>query len=99
MGNLDYLEGRRFCVVFVKVLDEMSGRMQFQCFRGRADIRGGGRLHVVAPDGAEFQVPGSAHGMIQPADGTAMLRDAEYFVLVKTDPRIDLSPRTPEIPE
>ena len=80
-------------MVFVKVLDEAAGRMQFQCFRGRADIRRGGRLHVVAAGGGEFQVPGSAYGMIQPNDGTEMLGDADYFVLVRTDPRIDLNPK------
>ena len=97
MGKLDHLEGRRFCVVFVKVLDPASGKMQFQCLRGRADIRRDGRLFVVAPGGAEFQLPSSAYGMIQPSDGTEMLKDADYFVLVKTDPRIDLAVPPPEL--
>ena len=96
MPSLDYLEGRRFCVVFVKVLDVASGKLQFQCLRGRADIRGGGRLFVVAPGGGEFQVPSSAYSLIQPADGTEILRDAEYFVLVKTDPRINLNQPPPD---
>ena len=96
MGTLDHLEGRKFCVVFVKVLDEASGKVQFQCLRGRADIRRSGQLFVVGSGGGEFQVPSSAYGMIQPADGTDLLKDAEYFVFVKTDPRIDLTPQQPE---
>jgi len=81
---LDHLEGRRFCVVFVKVLDTAEGKVQLRCFRGRADVRGG-RLDVVTDTGALFSVPSSAHGSIQPNDGTALLRDAEYFALVRVD--------------
>ncbi|MEI8078945.1 MAG: hypothetical protein WCH61_04865 [bacterium] len=82
--SLAYLEGRRFCVVFVKVLDSPEGKVQLRCFRGRADVRGG-RLAVVTGTGAVFAVPSSAHGSIQPHDGTVLLRDADYFALVRVD--------------
>ncbi len=89
------LEGKRFCVVFVKVLDPTTNRVQLQCFRGRASIERG-RVNVVAENGSVFTVPGSAMPNIYPSDGTPILKDAEYFVLVKTDPSIDLAPQPPE---
>jgi len=86
--SLHHLEGHRFCVVFVKVLDTTDGKVQLRCLRGRADVRGG-RLDVVTAGGAVFSVPSSAHGSIQPNDGTALLRDAEYFALVRVDDTMD----------
>lgn len=86
--SLDYLEGKKFCIVFVKVLDPTRGRVQLQCFRGRANVERG-RLHVVRDDGSMFTVPGSAIPNVLPSDGTKLLEDAEYFVFVKTDESID----------
>jgi hypothetical protein len=86
--SLAHLEGRRFCVVFVKVLDATDGKVQLRCLRGRADVRGG-RLDVVTGGGAVFSVPSSAHGSIQANDGTVLLRDAEYFALVRMDDTMD----------
>jgi hypothetical protein len=87
MPHLAYLEGKKLCVVFVKLVGEKQSRVQMQCFRGRADIAEG-RLNVVAENGMIFTVPSSAHGQIMPSDGTVILKDAEYFVLVKADPDI-----------
>ena len=84
MQSLQYLQGRRFCVVFVKILDPARERFQIQCFRGRADVSGG-RLNVVAANGSLFTVPGSALGNIAPSDGSRVLRDAEYFVMVQAE--------------
>ena len=88
--NVDYLEGKKFCVVFVKVVDPVKERVQLQCFRGRASIERG-KLNVIDPQGAVFTVPGSAMGNILPNDGSKLLRDAEYFCLVKMDDNIDLT--------
>jgi hypothetical protein len=88
-GSLDYLEGRKFCVVFVKVLDPVSERVQLQCFRGRASIERG-RVNVVDRNGAVFTVPGSAMNNIMENDGSKILKDADYFCLVKTDDSIEL---------
>ena len=87
--TLDYLEGKKFCVVFVKVLDPQTERVQLQCFRGRANIERG-KLNVVDANGAVFTVPGSAMSNILPNDGTKLLRDAEYYCLVKLDDSIEL---------
>jgi hypothetical protein len=90
-SRFDYLEGRRFCVVFVKVLDVSRERVQLQCFRGRASVERG-RVNVVAANGGVFTLPGTSVNNILPSDGSRLLRDAEYFCLVKTDESIELVP-------
>ncbi|MFA4943846.1 MAG: hypothetical protein WC789_04005 [Lentisphaeria bacterium] len=93
--KFEHLEGRKFCVVFLKVLDAARDRVQLQCLRGRASVSGG-RVEVVRPDGRGFCIPGTALPRIQPSDGTALLQDAEYFVIVKVDPEIQLGGFDPE---
>jgi len=88
-SNLDYLEGRKVCVVFVKVVDKERERVRLQCFRGRGSIERG-KLNVVDPNGAVFGVPSSAYPTIMPNDGSDLLKDADYFVLVRTDESIQL---------
>jgi hypothetical protein len=88
-SHFDYLEGRRFCVVFVKVQDPVRERVTLQCFRGRASIERG-RVNVVADSGGVFTLPGTAVNNILPSDGSRILKDAEYFCLVKTDENIEL---------
>lgn len=83
------LEGRRFCVVFVKVLDRATERVQCRCLRGRAHLEDG-HLHLMAPQGRIFTVPASAMSTIAPSDGTPLLQDAEYYCLVKVDDNIIL---------
>lgn len=89
MYNLEYLEGRRFCVVFVKILDAASGRVQCRCLRGRASVERG-QLEIMQGSGSIFKVPPTALPTIAPSDGTPLLRDAEFFCLVKVSPNIDL---------
>ena len=88
MADLKYLEGRKICVVFVKTLAPEHTRIQLRCFRGRGDLERG-QLNVVAEDGQLFTVPGSAMPSLQPNDGTKILGDAEYYVLVHADSSID----------
>lgn len=83
------LEGRKLCVVFVKVTDPQSQKVSLQCLRGRASVTNG-RIACVADDGTLFQIPSSAARNILPSDGTPLLKDADYFVLVKVDPSIKL---------
>jgi hypothetical protein len=90
-ADLRYLEGKKFCVVFVKVLDVKTERVSLQCLRGRADVSAG-RLNLVNESGAVFTVPSTAHANILPNDGTKLLRDADYYVLVKTDDNIEFMP-------
>lgn len=89
MFNLDAYEGCKFCVVFVKVLDEKTQRFQVQTLHGRADV-GRGKLSVVGDGGVAFTVPHTALRNILANDGTDILKDCEYYVMVKTDAAIQL---------
>ena len=86
---LERIEGRKFCVVFVKTVDEARGKVQLQCMRGRASVDRG-KVSVIDESGCTFTVPGTAVQNILPSDGTALLKDAEYFCFVKVDPSIQL---------
>jgi len=86
---LQYLEGRKFCVVFVKVLDAANERVQLRCLRGRAGIDRG-KVSVMAPSGNVFTIPSTAMHSIMPNDGTDILKDAEYFCFVKVDDNMEL---------
>ncbi|MBT3381555.1 MAG: hypothetical protein HN742_06970 [Lentisphaerae bacterium] len=87
-GSFGYLEAKRMCIVFVRVVDAEQERVQLQCFRGRANVEGG-HVSVIDGNGAVFPVPSSALGNILPSDGTKLLQDADYFVLVRTDDNIE----------
>lgn len=87
--NYDFLEGRKFCVVFVKVLDAATERVQLRCLRGRANVEPG-KVSIAAGSGNVFTIPQTAMATIRPNDGTELLKDAEYFCLVKVNDNIDL---------
>ncbi len=76
-------------MVLVKEVDGAPERARIQCLHGRASLDPQGRLELMAEGGFKFSVPNSALPNILPSDGTAMLRDAEYFVMVKLHPDID----------
>lgn len=86
---LERIEGRKFCVVFVKTVDEVHGKVQLQCMRGRASVDRG-KVSIIDESGCTFTVPGTAVKNILPSDGTALLKDAEFFCFVKVDPSIQL---------
>lgn len=91
--ELEYLEGKKFCVVFVRMLEANSEKVQLRCMHGRASIEN--RILKVHCGGDQpFQVPNSALGNILPSDGTDLLKDCEYYVMVKVHKDIDLA--TPE---
>ena len=92
---LEKIEGKKFCVVFVKVIDKATERVQLQCLRGRANVERG-RLSVVDEAGASFTVPGTAMQTILPSDGTEILQDAEYYCFVRVDDNISLTPHSHE---
>ncbi len=86
--TMQYLEGRKFCVVLVKEVPENSASARLQCLHGRASVENGS-LFLIDPQGGKFPVPNSALHNIMPSDGTALLKDAEYFVMVKLHWDID----------
>jgi len=92
-SSLNYLEGRKFCVVLVKEVPDHPDRAQVQCIHGRASVENG-KLHLIDPNGTKFPVPNSALGNIMANDGTDILKDAEYFVMVKLHKDLDfIEPR------
>ena len=94
--SLDKLEGRKFCVVFVKVIDAAKERVQLQCMRGRASVDRG-RVSCIDESGCAFQIPSISVTNILPSDGTPILKDAEYYCLVKVDPSIQLVTKDPDL--
>ena len=92
MPSFDYLEGKKFCAVFIQVVDPETQKVRLHCFRGRASIERG-RVNVVDANNAVFTIPGTALNGIMPSDDTELLKGSEYFCLVKTDENIDFVTR------
>lgn len=86
-----YLEGKRFCVVFVQIPEDNPEKVRLQRLFGRACVDKNS-VSCVTEQQVKFTIPASAMGNILPSDGTDILLDAEYYVLVKADPKIDMSP-------
>ena len=87
-ADLKYLDGKKICVVFVKEIPESPNKAKIQCMHGRADTSEN-KLTVITGNGAKFTVPNTALPTILPSDGTEILKDAEYFVMVKLHQDID----------
>ena len=93
MVDFHEVEGRKICVVFCKaendgqvkeeVVEEESSKVQIRTMHGRGVLVENRFLKCVTPEGAEFAIPMSAHKNIYPSDGTEILKDSEYFVIVK----------------
>ncbi len=78
--DLHYLEGKRFCIVFMNADDAES--VNLRTLHGRASITREGALQVEHAGGA-FLAPSSCHPQILPSDGTELLQDAEYYVICR----------------
>ena len=96
-ADLSYLEGRKVCIVFCQLKEEETFQkteipdeagFRLKCLHGLGNIVDGKYLKVEGPQGS-FQVPPSAYKNIHPNDGTDMLKDAEYFVMVKLDSKME----------
>ena len=96
--DLNYLEGRKVCVVFCQLKEEETFKtnsenpeeagFRLKCLHGLGNIIDGKYLKVEGPSGS-FQVPPSAYKNIFPNDGTDLLEDSEYFVMVKIDSKME----------
>ena len=73
-------EGSKFCVVFAQQ-SSADGSIKLRCHHGRASVDHNG-LAVVDDRGASIAVPKVAYVKILPNDGTEMLKDCKYFVIV-----------------
>jgi hypothetical protein len=97
--NIDYLEGKKVCVVFCQLQNEEAfnkgenpdeGSFKLKCLHGLGNIMDSGKyLRVEGSDGS-FSVPPSAYSNIHPNDGTDILKDCEYFVMVKLDHKMEM---------
>lgn len=79
---LGHLDGTRFCMVCMDVLDAATETVKLTPIHGVAKILPD-RLVVEEPSGNQMVIPDSALVSVLPSDGTAMLKDAEYYVIVK----------------
>ncbi len=79
---LGYLDGVRFCMVCMDVLNAATETVKLTPIHGVAKIMPD-RLVVEELGGNQMVIPDSALASVLPSDGTAMLGDAEYYVIVK----------------
>jgi hypothetical protein len=80
--QLNHLDGTRFCLVCMNVLNEATQEVKLTPIHGLAKVMPD-CLVVVEPSGNRHAIPESALPSILPSDGTAILEDAEYYVIVK----------------
>lgn len=82
--DLKHIEGRRFCVVFATVDSTTAngGQVKLRPLHGRASVSSRGEVSLVG-DAGSFMLPASSYVNIQPSDGTDILGDSEYFVILK----------------
>jgi hypothetical protein len=80
--GLEHLDGCRFCMVCMQVLDEATQNVQLVPIHGKAKVLPD-CLVLVEPSGSEHAIPDSAIPSILPSDGTPLLADAEHYVIVK----------------
>ena len=82
LQKLSYLNGKRFCVVRMRVLDPVKQKVKLTPLHGIARVLPD-RLVLEQAYGEKFVVPDSALPSILPNDGTPLLKGAAYYVIVK----------------
>ncbi|MFT7488321.1 MAG: hypothetical protein ACI9OU_000714 [Candidatus Promineifilaceae bacterium] len=80
--QLNHLDGTRFCLVCMNVLNEATQEVKLTPIHGVAKVLPD-CLVVVEPSGSQHVIPDSALPSILPSDGTALLEDADHYVIVK----------------
>ena len=91
MIDLKDIDGKKFCVVFCKAQEGAaaevdaggSSQVEMSTMHGFAKVIDGKTVQCVTEDGSAFAIPLSAQKKIFPSDGTDILKDSEYFVIVK----------------
>ncbi|MCH2174656.1 MAG: hypothetical protein MK193_02890 [Lentisphaeria bacterium] len=79
INHLQYLHGKKFCLVFMQGDDEKNIKLRTLHGRAMIDTKG----LTVQHGGGAFAVPSSCYGNILESDGTDLLEDAEYYVICK----------------
>ncbi len=89
MIDVNYLLGKQFCLVFAKEIEE-TNKVEVRCHYGRAFVEEGRKLYLIEQESsAKIGIPSSAYNKILPSDGTDILKNSEYFVIVKLDKNIE----------
>ncbi len=79
--DVNFVHGKPFCVVFVNS-DKGEDNLQMKTMHGRAFVDKGA-LSLKEPSGATFAVPSSAYHHILPNDGTDLLKQCDFYVIVR----------------
>ena len=82
MKSHAYLDGTRFCIVYMTVLDAATQKVELTTVHGCARVLAD-RIMVEDQSGKAVAVPHSALDSIHMSDGTDVLKDAEFYVIVK----------------
>jgi hypothetical protein len=82
LQKLDGVHGSKFCLVWMEVIDPDSEKVKLTPVYGTARILPD-RLVVEETNGKQQVVPDSALPSVYPSDGTDILKDSEYYVIVK----------------
>jgi len=82
LQKLGHLDGAPFCIVCMEVLDQAAQKVKLTPIHGVARVLPD-QLVVEEPSGNQHVVPDSALPSILPSDGTALLGDADHYVIVR----------------
>ena len=82
MEDYVYLQGAAFCIVYMTVLDAEKQEVQLDPFHGTSRVLAD-RILVADDEGRTSVIPDCALGNIHPSDGNAVLKEADYYVIVK----------------
>ena len=88
--DLNYLQGKKFCLVLAQKFGEDPSKAKLRTMHGRADFSREGVLSVVSDSNEKFAVPASCYNQILQSDGTELLQDAEYYVICHVDKNIEI---------
>ena len=88
--DLSYLQGKKFCLVLAQKTGDDPSKARLRTMHGRADFSREGVLSVVSDKGDKFAVPASCYHQVLQSDGTALLEDAEYYVICHVHQDIEI---------
>ena len=88
--NIEQLKGKKICAVYCRQQDDNpnSDKMQISTLHGIAKIKNNG-LYIDVGSGNPIPIPQTSYKNIFPNDGTQMLKDAQYFVMIKVHGKLN----------
>lgn len=82
--DLSHINGKSFCLVMMQVIDMVSEQVKLTPIYGTARVLAD-RMVVEEKSGSQHVIPDSALTAISLSDGNEILKDAEYYVIVKIE--------------